>query len=214
MASSEVEFFHFSKLPTELRLQIWALAIPNRVLPIICTKGILSPSTHRYVQRFSTTSPPPALLLACRESRSIALTIYSSFFRTKSSPQGIYASFAHDTVSLCEGTVNYLGNEELEGIERLVLGVKDHAYFGYFNLGYLRGMSSLKMLVLRAENTVRYSWETRDDAVSDIFRDFRSEVLEWPDWKVPDEIRIVHAGTGQELCVIRGREDLLKMEEE
>jgi hypothetical protein len=213
MASSELEFFHFSELPTELRLQIWALAIPNRVLPITCTKGILSPSTHRYVQRFNTTSPPPALLLACRESRSIALTIYSSFFRTKSSPQGIYASFAHDTVSLHEGTVTYLGNEELEGIERLVLDVKDHAYFGYFNLGYLRGMSSLKMLELRAENGVRHSWET-GDAVSDIFRDLRTELLEWPDWKVPDEIRIVQAGTGQELCVIRGREDLLKMEEE
>jgi hypothetical protein len=212
MASSEPEFPHFPELPTELRLQIWALAMPHRVLPITCTKGILTPSARRYAQRFSTTSPPPALLLTCKESRSIALSLYASYFRTTSCPQGIYASFAHDTISLPEGTISYLGKEELEGIEKMVLEVKDHGYFGYFNLGTLRGMSNLKMLELTTVNEVNYR-RGSEGAVSDIFRDLRTEVLEWPEWKVPEEIRIVEAGTGLELCIIRGREDLLPMEE-
>jgi hypothetical protein len=213
MASSDPEFPLFPELPAELRLQIWALAIPTRVLPITCTKGILTPSAHRYAKRFTSTSPPPSLLLCCRESRSVALSIYTPYFRTEASPQGIYASFAHDTVSLPENTINYLGREELEGIERMVLEVKDHAYFGYFNLVTLRGMAALKELELRVENGVRYSWGT-GEAANDIFKDLRTEVLEWRDWKVPGLIRIVLAGTGQELCVIRGRRDLLGDDEE
>lgn len=95
----------------------------------------------------------------------------------------------------------------------MVLEVKDHAYFGYFNLSTLRGMRALKELELRVENGVRYSWGT-GEAVNDIFRDLRTEVLEYPDWKVPREIRIVLAETGKESCVIRGRADLLGEHEE
>lgn len=105
-----------------------------------------------------------------------------------------------------------MGREETDGIERMVLEVKDHAYFGYFNLSLLRGMRSLRELELRVENWVRYSWRT-EGAADDIIRDLRTEVLDYQDWKMPDVIRIVQAGTGQELCVIRGRGDLLVEEE-
>lgn len=213
MAFNEPEFPQFSDLPTELRLQIWALAIPQRVLSVTCTKGILTPSTRRYAQRFSTTSPAPALLLTCKESRAIALTVYSTYFRTRGSSHGIQASFVHDTVLLPEGTISYLGERELQGIERMVLEVRDHAYFGYYNLETLRGMGRLKVLELRAANGVSYSWGT-GGAATDIFRDLRTEMLDWPDWEVPEEIRIVQAETGQELSVIRGREDLLPSEGE
>lgn len=211
-SSSTSEFPLFPELPAELRLHIWALAIPHRVLHITCTKGILSPSARRYAQRFTSTSPPPSLLLCCRESRSVALPFYSSYFRTEASPHGIYASFAYDTISFPDNTINYVGREETDGIERMVLEVKDHAYFGYFNLSLLRGMRSLRELELRVENWVRYSWRT-EGAADDIIRDLRTEVLDYQDWKMPDVIRIVQAGTGQELCVIRGRGDLLVEEE-
>jgi hypothetical protein len=211
MASSE--FPLFPELPAELRLQIWALAIPHRVLPITCTKGILSPSARRYAQRFTSTSPPPSLLLCCRESRSVALPVYSSYFRTEASPHGIHASFAYDTISFPENTINYLGREETEGIERMVLEIKDHAYFGYFNLSLLRGMRALKELELRVENGVSYAWGPAE-AANDIIRDLKTEALEYRDWKMPEVVRIVRAGTGQELHVIRGRGDLLEEEEE
>ncbi len=113
---------------------------------------------------------------------------------------------------LPENTISYLGEQELQGIEHLVLEVKDHAYFGYFNLGTLRGMSSLKVLELRAQNGVNNRWGPAD-AARDILRDLSSEVLEWPDWKMP-EIRILQAGTGRELFVLKGREDLLPKEQD
>jgi hypothetical protein len=120
---------------------------------------------------------------------------------------------AHDTISLPDNAINYLGKEELAGIERMVLEVKDHAYFGYFHLSTLRGMTALRELELRVENGVRYSWGSRG-AADGIFKDLRAEVLEFQDWEMPGLIRIVQAGTGQELCVIRGRGDLLVEEGE
>ena len=93
-----------------------------------------------------------------------------------------------------------------------MLDVSDHAYFGYFNLKTLRAMRALQALELRVHTGVKYSWGTGQPA-DDILRDFTAEVTEWPEWEVPELIRIVQAETGDELCVIRGRGDLVVEEE-
>lgn len=95
----------------------------------------------------------------------------------------------------------------------MVLEVKDHAYFGCFNLNTLRDMRALRYLELRVENGLRYSWGTEGGAAPDILKDFRAEVVDWPDWQVP-EIRIVEGTTGSELVVIRGRGDLVDEDSE
>jgi hypothetical protein len=212
MASSSPEFHNFSLLPTELRLQIWSLAIPKRVLTISCVKDVETPTKRRYVKSFSTAQPPPSLLTVNRESRSIALLHYNTYFRSTFHPRGIWASFAHDTVSFYEGTISYLGPAELEGIESMTLEVKDHAYFGYFNLSTLRSMRNLRELKLVVEKGVSYSWES-GDPTPDILRDLETEVEEWPEWEIP-EIRIVQKETGLDIVCIRRREDLLLEEDE
>jgi hypothetical protein len=77
MEFSNSEFHNFSLLPTELRLQIWTMAIPRRILKIECEKEIISPTTHRFVKAWDTHLPHPSLLTVNRESRSIALQHYA-----------------------------------------------------------------------------------------------------------------------------------------
>lgn len=86
-SSSEQKFELFSRLPTELRTEIWILAIPRRLITP-CTKS-------------NTSAPkPPAISQVCHESRAIALhrgqpcTIdkYENF------PSSCWVTWSHDIV--------------------------------------------------------------------------------------------------------------------
>jgi hypothetical protein len=66
-------FPNFPHLPTEIRIKIWAQALPIRILPIS-----VRPS-HRLSSSdisFHCKEPPPVLLSVCRESRYETLRFY------------------------------------------------------------------------------------------------------------------------------------------
>jgi hypothetical protein len=79
-------FYLFTQLPTELRLKIYTLSIPDaRLVPI----RYLSPaSTPDSISHGSCSSPVviPSLLHVSREARSIALEFYSLSFRLSGPP--------------------------------------------------------------------------------------------------------------------------------
>ncbi|KAK4444932.1 hypothetical protein QBC34DRAFT_307878 [Podospora aff. communis PSN243] len=90
---SKTPFFTlFSHLPTELRLQIWALSCHPRVVEV------------RYSEpqdKCLTATPPPPILSVCREARNEALfSVYVLTFGTKSHAPRIYFSPALDVLYL------------------------------------------------------------------------------------------------------------------
>ena len=69
VASDENQFFWFSKLPYELRFQIWSLCIPRRVLTLRPSPGL----TCRCVSKRKTIAEHTILSMVCQEARDCLL---------------------------------------------------------------------------------------------------------------------------------------------
>jgi hypothetical protein len=99
-------FTSFPKLPAEVRLKIWSLALPGpRVITIAPDYSSAPeffdpehPHSTRYKAR-ACTKPVPALLHCSFESRAVALKSYELSFRTNLQKKPIYFDFRKD--SLC-----------------------------------------------------------------------------------------------------------------
>ncbi|KAI1369666.1 hypothetical protein F5Y08DRAFT_100163 [Xylaria arbuscula] len=87
--ASPTSFPSFSLLPAELRLQIWRASCHRRVVEVFYD------SANR---RCTTTTPVPAILHTCRESRCEALRVYKKSFGTTSHEPRIYFSREIDTL--------------------------------------------------------------------------------------------------------------------
>lgn len=99
------ELKSFPKLPTEIRLMIWNLALPGpRVVDIRLRRRHEATSTGKIpdVSRYVSSLDHPAMLHACSESRFVALRHYELSFEksttTESSPAQTYINFSIDTV--------------------------------------------------------------------------------------------------------------------
>ncbi|KAI0206357.1 hypothetical protein F4808DRAFT_455119 [Astrocystis sublimbata] len=82
-------FTIFTLLPAELRIQIWRLSCHQRVVEVLYDQES---------DRCSTTTPVPAALHVCRESRYEALRVYKRSFGTLSHEPTIYFNRELDTV--------------------------------------------------------------------------------------------------------------------
>lgn len=102
------EFTLFPKLPSEIRLMIWALAPPGPRTAMMraagCLAGEVVPSDGVRIipetrKRILVTADPhvPALLLVNRESRAVAQKVYQATFK-KGAHRPIYYSPAYDVV--------------------------------------------------------------------------------------------------------------------
>jgi hypothetical protein len=72
------QFTLFPKLPLELRLSIWELALPES--RIVTLEPSRSEVDHRHSLRFGKSDKPPVLLQVNHESRSLTLRTYHRFF--------------------------------------------------------------------------------------------------------------------------------------
>lgn len=115
-------FHPFPRLPTELRASIWSLAAASRIVDIC----LLTPEATSHYQpgpqsdHFSSHTPPPALLHACRESRQHA-PYPKSFFSTlhrESNARYVWLNFQEDLICFADYTVERLAPHEDE-IQRL-----------------------------------------------------------------------------------------------
>jgi hypothetical protein len=205
--SATEEFSLFQRLPSELRLRIWGLALRvPRDVNITCDTGTFQRGTPRTAKLFRSSNRPPAVLQACHESRFEGLKLYSQVFRTDSSPRYIYVAFPQDTIKACGSIIHFLKTLELTGIQRLVLDVKDPAYFAHFGMEILKMMQpNLVELELGIQRGDVWSWNDGRDYLQKVQGDFLDAIDADPGWRWP-EIRIVEAETGDLFERIVGHE--------
>ncbi|KAI0400700.1 hypothetical protein F4802DRAFT_471624 [Xylaria palmicola] len=105
--------FHlFPRLPTELRLQIWALAAEGpRMLHVRVENRHVwtSETTLEYATVYSSPTPPPAVLHACWESRQAA-PYERSFFSSPliAEARYIWVNFRQDMICLPDTDIHML----------------------------------------------------------------------------------------------------------
>ncbi|KAI5868643.1 hypothetical protein GGS23DRAFT_546507 [Durotheca rogersii] len=90
-SSSPSSFTLFSWLPAELRLEIWRLTCHPRVVEVLYDVES---------DQCLSSTPPPAVLHVCRESRLEALRVYRPSFGTRSREPRIYFCPDRDTLYL------------------------------------------------------------------------------------------------------------------
>jgi hypothetical protein len=191
----------FQALPTELRLKIWTIVLSTpRTITIACEKPPFTRGRIRAAQGFKSNLPTPTLLHVCRESRAEALNIYKSHFKTSrsndtyiSARNSIYVSFAQDVLRFEDTMLPYLAETELQGIQNLILDIKDCAYFGHFNMGTVTRMRGLKTVDIWADQGLHTAWSR--NFVQQLMGDFRDAREMDPGWECP-KVNIFNRGTG------------------
>lgn len=97
------EFHRFSKLPAELRITIWKLARPGpRVIRVKVHIVKYHISEHVRGLKFTSFTPVPAVLHACKESRAIALKTYKLGMKTHCDGPRVYVDFTKDTIYMAK----------------------------------------------------------------------------------------------------------------
>jgi len=196
--STSDEFHLFPALPPELRLKIWgyALSVPRNVT-VLCLEGRFERGAPREV-KFSSPDRPPALLHVCRESRCEALRIYTPAFQTGKGATPIYVAFSQDTIESSQNLLRCLGKLELEGIQRLVLVIKDPSYFADFNSQFLKMMQhNLRELELLIDQGDEYRGPRTRDMFEWLPKDIRWSVAQDNDWTKPPNITVIDMKDGR-----------------
>jgi len=90
----------------------------------------------------------------------------------------------------------------VERVQRMILEVKDAAYFGHFHLDVLMRMGNLRELDLLVQDDV-FSWNRERRYMDSLIGDFELAKEKYPGWECP-RVRILDRNTGNELSVIPG----------
>lgn len=120
-ATSHDQFHPFPRLPLELRLQIWNLALPGpRVVQVIEAKK-RHMLTRQASYHWTSNSPSPILLRVCKESREEALRTYTAAFGRNENDGRVYVDFDKDTVFFgrrdkLKTLISHYGTLEIESI--------------------------------------------------------------------------------------------------
>lgn len=157
--------------------------------------------SRRFTESFASDEPPPAALHACQESRHEGFSIYKPIFKTNLSPKYTYTAFEHDTMKFSGGILEYIRAPELQGIQRMILEVRDMAYFGHFYMDILKLMEGLKELEIVVWEKQR--WESTGHHRGILIRDFEEAKILDPGWECP-KVKIVTHSTGEEVGSIPG----------
>jgi len=99
--------------------------------------------------------------------------------------------------------LKYLAETELQGIQSLILDVKDCAYFGHFNMGTVKRMRGLRDLDIWTERGYIYSSNRGDTYINTLIEDFKDAKEMDPGWKCP-EVRVFNRDTGRIVGNVEG----------
>ncbi|KAH8660946.1 hypothetical protein BGZ60DRAFT_115252 [Tricladium varicosporioides] len=144
-------FSLFITLPSELRLKIWSLALPEpRVVPV---------RYNRHQKQYTSDAPPPSLLHACSESREQFLSVYEKLRLSQKYDSAVFVDFARDTIFFdsldCspEGDLSYDLATSLQSHKILSLAVESQVWevlrvFRYESLSEVKLIKNLKTIAL------------------------------------------------------------------
>jgi hypothetical protein len=213
------EFHFFNALPSELRVKIWSLALAEpRALHVKCDTGPFQRGVPRKAKSFHAENSLPALLHVCGESRFEALRVYKPHFETEVSPRYTYVAWEQDTIYACGTILPFLGHKDLQCIQRMVLDVKDPAYFGHFSMGILLKMQPnlLELELICHQVTVwRVSHGQRHlKIMKDTFVDTIAEGLHKENEWIRPDIKIIDDYTGELYSFMSRTATLEELEDE
>ncbi|KAK6856416.1 hypothetical protein PG995_006603 [Apiospora arundinis] len=209
-------FHYFPRLPFELRRIIWGLAVFPRT--ITCAAGPRTPvpgddsyydedpweGCHWTMYGYGTMPPPP-LLQACSESRSVAISdglyraeLWPACVRIPQSPRYTWVNYEFDTIHLPTYLLHFLGLEDKVQIRRAIIDGGDHmkplGFFTYFHIEHV-------MIHMQSLRELRIMTGLHVGAWKDAFRSLQSCLEERfggkPGWAAP-KITIVHKITGEQ----------------
>ncbi|OTA02934.1 hypothetical protein A9Z42_0033520 [Trichoderma parareesei] len=105
-----VTFHPFPRLPTELRLRIWALAVTLRLVHISAKPTEVVRWKRIAPNDFSSPMAPPAVMHVCRESRQCAPYQKAFFTMVPGEPEHryIWVDFEQDMICLADDRVDWL----------------------------------------------------------------------------------------------------------
>jgi hypothetical protein len=132
-AGAKPVFPAFTRLPPELRIRIWELAVFPRTVRLKFEGS-----------RASSPTPCPPILHACHESRAHAA--YVQAFTTSSGACYVWVNFEHDMISLGDNNLPALKAHGSQ-IQRLSFTVADEGaydHFYYFGKRDLEGFPRLQ----------------------------------------------------------------------
>ena len=158
--------------------------------------------TRRIVKSFVSHTAVPALLHTCREARLEGFLTYKPMFKIDASPIYTYVCFEHDTIQCADSILEYIGRTEVERVQRMILEVKDAAYFGHFHMDVLMRMRNLNELDLLVQEEV-ISWSRGRRYMDGLIGDFEQARNNHLGWECP-RVRILDRNTDMELFVIPG----------
>lgn len=203
---ANTESFHlFSRLPGEIRLQIWSLILSTpRTIELNCDIEIHSNTGRGYAKSFTTKTPIPPLLHVNHESRYEALKVYTAHFNTEHSPNYIYVAFDRDIIKLHEEVLAHVLNTELASIRYMSLGVMGYDYLEWVRLGAIGKMRRLVELELVHVHD-RFDSDGEDGDVRELATSdrypfaknlIRGIEAHFPDWNYP-KVCVVSYLTGK-----------------
>lgn len=207
-SSPTISFEPFPRLPAELRLKIWSLALTS--LPPqtfgITTRNIRKPHKH-HITIIHATTPPPSLFHANQEARLKALEHYSQIPSTKISTlrsaqdyppdnKYVFINFSIDIFSVerISYDIPYDPSEALKRIQHLKTVAKDVVFFGEeFQDAHLSRLDALKEVEVSLLEGANPTWYLEDKGVGKLVDAFERARRGKPEWVFP-RIRIVEEG--------------------
>lgn len=156
-------FTLFRSLPLEIRLIIWRLSLPSRVVEIL--------ASHNCTTGFYSQAALPAVLQACRESRQMVEALYPRCVGSFLQPERVRFNFDLDTLYLDisqeeDGLHRLFGVLKETELARLKYVAIDEAYLSVrvdFDSttaglkGALKAMTNLKEMIVVRDITINTS---------------------------------------------------------
>lgn len=216
--ATSFSFHCFPRLPFELRRIIWGLAVFPRTITYAAGPRTPMPGDDSYYDedpwegchwtRYGYgTMPPPPLLQACSESRSVAISdglysaqLWPACVRIPQSPRYSWVNYELDTIHLPTYLLSFLGLEDKAQIRRAIIDggdghhMKALGFFAHFHIEY-------DMIQMQSLRELRILTGRHVGAWKDAFRSLQSQLEERfggkPGWDAP-KITIVHKITGEQ----------------
>ena len=209
LAPIPLNTFHpFSRLPQELRIQIWRAHLTSMEPRNLIIRSDRPKNFTRPLQYFHSPTPIPPLLHTCLESRLEALSFYVVAFTNGSNPRFTWTNFQFDIIVITEWDLCKLSQLDKFRMLQMVVESTSADYFHGECRGEFADMPNLVSLEIVSIESL-YAWEY---LIGSMRRLWTKEFGDRDGYVCP-EIRIIEKGTHWEMNV-HNYEAIMRLREE